>query len=226
MDQMLAWFTAFVAGFTAGFVLSIPVGPINITVLDEASRRGFLHAAMSSLGAMLMDIIYCAVAFAGFSGLFTTRMMRATMELLSFLLLIYLGFKYMLAHSMPTTNPTMEKVEEKLHPHTSFWIGFVRVLGNPAVLLLWITVSASFIAHGWISDDFNSKFWCVLGTFFGGLSWFLFLAFVVSRGHGKFSTQTLIRMSHISGASLLIAAVFIGYRLITALAERPPALPL
>jgi threonine/homoserine/homoserine lactone efflux protein len=219
---MLELFTSFVAGFAAGFVLSIPVGPINITILDEASRKGFLHAAMASLGAMIMDIVYCGIAFAGFSGLFTTRTMRAVMELASFLLLIYLGWKYLRAHSIPHSTPTLEKVEERFHPHTSFWIGFVRVLGNPAVLLLWITVSASFLAHGWISDDFNSKMSCVVGTFFGGLSWFLLLGFLVSLGHGKFSTETLVRMSHISGASLLVAAVFIGYRLVRALAERPP----
>jgi threonine/homoserine/homoserine lactone efflux protein len=143
MDDLLPLLTAAIAGFMAGFVLSIPVGPINVTILDEASKRGFFNAAMVSLGAMLMDIIYCGVAFAGFSGLFTTRVMRATMELLSFLLLIYLGLKYLLAHTIAKTTPTLERVEETLHPHTAFWIGFVRVLGNPAVLLLWITVSVS-----------------------------------------------------------------------------------
>jgi threonine/homoserine/homoserine lactone efflux protein len=222
MEEVLPLITAGVAGFAAGFMLSIPVGPINVTILDEASKRGFFNAAMVSLGAMLMDIIYCGIAFAGFSGLFTTRVMRATMELLSFLLLIYLGLKYMLAHSISKTSRTMERVEEKLHPHTAFWIGFVRVLGNPAVLLLWVTVSASFLAHGWITDDLNNKLMCVVGTFFGGLSWFILLSFLVSRGHGKFSTNTLVKMSHISGASLLVAAVFIGFRLIRILADRPP----
>jgi L-lysine exporter family protein LysE/ArgO len=221
MDFLNPHVVAACAGLISGFLVSIPVGPINITILNEGAKRGFFWAFMIGLGAMAMDLIYCSVAFAGFSGLFTSRVMRATMELLSFLLMLYLGVKYLLAQDLPATTPTMERVEHRLHPHTAFWIGFVRVLGNPAVLLFWITVSASFISHEWIDDTVMIKTECVLGTFFGGLAWFVLLSFLVSRGHGKFSTRSLMRMSHISGASLLIAGIFIGFRLIKLLALRP-----
>ena len=219
--------TAAIAVIVSGFVVSIPVGPINITIINEGARRGFLWACMIGLGAMAMDLIYCAVAFAGFSGLFASTFMRATMELLSFLFLIWLGMKYLLARSLPSTTPTVEKVEHKLHPHTAFWIGFVRVLGNPAVLLFWVTVSATFLSHRWIDNTIESKAVCVAGTFIGGLAWFVLLSFLVSKGHGKFSTATLVRMSHVSGAVLLIAGLFIGWRLIESLQKRdldPPVI--
>ena len=150
-----------------------------------------------------MDVVYCAIAFAGFSGLFGSQFMKATMELLSFIFLLYLGLKYLLTPTLPATTPTVEAVEHKLHPHAAFWIGFVRVLGNPAVLLFWITVSATFISHDWINDTLASKSLCVLGTFVGGLLWFLLLSFLVAQGHGKFSTKALVRLAHVSGAILL-----------------------
>ncbi|MGV3773357.1 MAG: LysE family translocator [Verrucomicrobiales bacterium] len=221
MDEVFSLMTAGFAGLISGFLVSIPVGPINITIINEGARKGFFWAFMIGVGAMAMDLIYCGVAFAGFSSMFTSRFWRATMELLSFLLMLYLGFKYLLAKSLPATTPTVDKVEHTLHPHTAFWIGFVRVLGNPAVLLFWITVSATFLSHEWIQDTILSKFVCVIGTFFGGLAWFVLLSFLVAKGHGKFSTKTLVRMSHVSGLSLLVAAVFIGYRLINMLALRP-----
>src|SRR6185436_7622822 len=139
METFESYLTAFIAGLISGFVVSIPVGPINITIINEGARRGFFWAFMISLGAMAMDLIYCGVAFAGFSGLFTSKVMKATMELLSFLFLLYLGIKYLLTPTLPATTHTIEAVEHKLHPRTAFWIGFVRVLGNPAVLLFWIT---------------------------------------------------------------------------------------
>jgi len=225
MDYFFALLTAGLAGVASGFVVSIPVGPINITIINEGARRGFFWAFMISLGAMVMDLIYCGIAFAGFSGLFASRFMKATMELLSFLFLIYLGIKYLVTASLPATTPTVEAVEHKLHPHTAFWIGFVRVLGNPAVLLFWITVSATFISHEWINDTFLNKMVCVIGTFFGGLSWFVLLSFLVSRGHGKFSTKALVRMAHISGATLLIAGIVIGFRLIRMLAHHKSLAP-
>lgn len=221
MDFLNPHVVAALAGLISGFVVSIPTGPISITILNEGAKRGFFWAFMIGLGAMAMDVIYCSVAFAGFSGLFASRMMRAVMELLSFLLMLYLGIKYLLAQDLPATTPTVEKVEHKLHPHAAFWIGFVRVLGNPAVLLFWITVSALFLSHDLIDDTFATKAECVIGTFFGGLTWFVLLSFLVSRGHGKFSNRSLMRMSHLSGAALLIAGIFIGVRLINFLAQRP-----
>lgn len=211
--------TAWIAGVISGFVVCIPVGPINITIINEGARRGFKWAFLIGLGSMVMDLIYCSVAFAGFSSLFASRNIRAAMELCSFLLMVWLGMKYLLARSLPSTTPTVERVEHRLHPHTAFWIGFVRVLGNPVVLLFWITVSASFLSHEWIDDRLITKVICVLGTFCGGVAWFLLLSYLVARGHGKFSTTTLVRMSRISGAILLVAGGFIGMRLIRLLAH-------
>lgn len=225
MDLLQVLLTSGLAGVISGFVVSIPVGPINITIVNEGARRGFYWAFLIGLGAMAMDLIYCSIAFAGFSSLFASRFMKAAMELLSFLFLIYLGIKYLITATLPATTPTVEAVEHKLHPHTAFWIGFVRVLGNPAVLLFWITVSATFISHDWIDDTFLSKAVCVFGTFIGGLLWFILLSFLVAKGHGKFSTRALVRMAHISGAILLIAGLVIGYRLIRLLALRPPSDP-
>ena len=220
MDYFQSLLTAGIAGIISGFVVSIPVGPINITIINEGARRGFFWAFMIGLGAMAMDLIYCGIAFAGFSGLFASSWMKAAMELLSFLFLLYLGLKYLLTPSLPATTPTVDAVEHKLHPHAAFWIGFVRVLGNPAVLLFWVTVSATFISHDWIDNTFMSKAVCVVGTFIGGLAWFVLLSFLVAQGHGKFSTKGLIRMAHISGAVLLVAGIFIGFRLIKLLADR------
>ena len=167
-----------------------------------------------------MDFIYCTMAFAGFSGLFTSHLLRATMELLTFLALIYLGIKYLQATHLPATTKGVELVEHKLHPHTAFMIGFVRVLGNPAVLLFWITISASLISHEVIDDTWASKGACVVGMSTGAFSWFVLLSFLVSLGHGRFSTRTLVRMSHLSGACLLLVAAWVGIRLIRLLAHQ------
>ena len=72
MNFFEGFLTAGIAGFIAGFIVCIPVGPINITIINEGARRGFFWAFMIGTGAMVMDLIYCSVAFAGFSGLFTS----------------------------------------------------------------------------------------------------------------------------------------------------------
>ena len=207
-------------GFVSGFLVSIPVGPINISIVNEGARRGFVWAFLIGLGATIMEVIYCAIAFAGFTHLFDSRVVKATMELVSFLLMLFLGVKYLIAHSLPATTRSVESIEHHLHPHTAFWIGFVRCLGNPGVLLWWITISATFISHDWMDDTWQSKGMCLLGVTLGCFSWFTLLSFLVSRGHGRFSTNTLLRMSQFSGASLLIVSLVMGGRLVQLLAHR------
>lgn len=211
-------FGSALAGFISGFLVCIPVGPINCAIINEGARRGLLWSLMIGLGAMVMDTIYCGIAFAGFSSLFTGPVVKAGMELVSFMLMFFLGIKYVLARDVPEHTMTVDAVEHKFHPHTAFWIGFVRVLGNPAVLLFWITLSATFLAHEWISENVPSKVFCATGNFLGGMTWFFLLSFLVSKGHGRFSTRTLLNMSRVSGLCLLIAAVFIAFRLVHLLA--------
>jgi L-lysine exporter family protein LysE/ArgO len=206
-------------GFVFGFLVSIPVGPINISIVNEGARRGFGWAFLIGLGASIMEVIYCAIAFAGFTNLFDSPWVKATMELVSFLLMLFLGVKYLLVRSLPATTRTVESVEHRLHPHTAFWTGLVRCMGNPGVLLFWITISATFISHDWMDETWQSKATCVTGVALGCFSWFTLLSFLVSRGHGKFSTNTLLRMSRLSGASVLVVAVVTGARLVRLLAH-------
>lgn len=214
MGDLSDLFTSALAGFISGFLVCIPVGPINVAIINEGARRGLLWSVMIGLGAMVMDTIYCGIAFTGFSSLFSGDIVRSVMELLSFMLMFFLGIKYILARDVPEHTLTVDAMEHKFHPHTAFWIGFVRVLGNPAVLLFWFTLSATFLAHEWISDEVPTKVFCALGNFCGGMTWFFLLSFLVSKGHGKFSTRTLLNMSRVSGLSLLVAAGFIAARLV------------
>ena len=59
---------AALAGFICALIFaSIPVGPINLTILNEGALRGFLWALCIGLGASVMDALYCAVSFTGVS---------------------------------------------------------------------------------------------------------------------------------------------------------------
>ena len=150
---------------------------------------------------------------------FTHGTVKAAFELISFLLMLFLGIKFLRAKAVEEHNPLEDRLEEKLHPHSAFMVGFVRVLGNPGVLLLWLTLTATFIAHDWVGEETEEKLACILGVCLGTGVWFFLLSYAVSRGHRKFSPKTLLRMEHISGACLLVVALVLGIRLV-ALIER------
>jgi threonine/homoserine/homoserine lactone efflux protein len=211
---------AIMTGLVAGFVVSIPVGPVNLTIINEGARRGFRWALMIGLGSVLMESIYCGIALTGFSAFLGLPMVKSTMELLSFLFLLFLSWKYFRAKSIPDHTHGADVIEQKLHPRSAFMIGFVRVLGNPSVLLVWVTLTAIFLSHNWVDHTVDDRVGCVLGVAGGATLWFFLLAWGVSKGHGRISPRVLLRMEHVSGALLLIAALWIGWRIVGELHER------
>ena len=194
-------------GFISGVLLSVPVGPVNLTILNEGARRGFLWAGLIGLGATVMEVIYCTIAFTSFASLFGGRLVKASMELFSFVFMLYLGVRFLLARRLLGNSRIEARIEERLHPHSAFMIGFIRVLGNPGVLVFWIILAANFISREWVRPDLAGKLSCVGGVALGTGLWFLGLSYAASRGRGRFSEATLLRMEHFSGIGLLVLAM-------------------
>ena len=198
---------------------SIPVGPVNLSIINEGARRGFQWAILIGLGAVVMEVIYCALAFTGFASFFSRGYVKAAMELFSFVFMLYLGLKFLLARHIEVSNKIEERIEEKLRPHSAFTIGFVRVMGNPGVLLCWIVLAANFISREWVEPTGRGKLACIGGVAVGTGLWFFGLSYAVSLGHKKFSEKTLLRMEHFSGIGLLVLAVAHGVHIVWQMAR-------
>jgi threonine/homoserine/homoserine lactone efflux protein len=132
------------------------------------------------------------------------------MELVSFIFMLYLGIRFLNARTVPTAAPVEEKIEERLKPHSAFAIGFVRVMGNPGVFLGWIVLAAYFKSRDWVGNSAGDVCSCVAGVGAGVGLWFSGLSYAVSRGHGKFTEKTLLRMQHGSGIAMLALALAQG----------------
>ena len=210
---------AALTGFISGLFLSVPVGPVNLSIINEGARRGFRWAIMIGLGAVVMEVIYCAVAFTGFASFFSRGYIKAAMELFSFVFMLYLGLKFMLARQIEASNKIEERIENKLRPHSAFTTGFVRVMGNPGVLLCWIILAANFISREWVAPNGAGKLACIIGVAIGTGLWFFGLSYAVSLGHKKFSEKTLLRMEHFSGIGLLGLAVAHGAHIVWQMAH-------
>jgi threonine/homoserine/homoserine lactone efflux protein len=217
MDFLSPILVAGLTGLISGWLLSIPVGPINLTILNEGARRGFKWAALIGLGATVMEVIYCFIAFTGLASFFTHGYVKAAMELFSFVFMLFLGIKFLLSKSVqtpirlgPRADHIEARLEERLHPHSAFMTGLVRVMANVGVLVFWVILAANFISREWVTPDWPGKLACVAGVAIGVGSWFLGLSWVVSLGRGKFSEKSLLRMEHYSGAGLLVLALING----------------
>ena len=172
MPELPPILLAALTGLVSGLLLSIPVGPINLTILNEGTRRGFKWAALIGLGATSMEVIYCFIAFTGFASFFTRGYIKAAMELFSFVFMLFIGMKFLLSKSVQalpvhlgaTADRLEVRLQERLHPRSAFMTGLVRVMGNVGVLVFWIILAANFISREWVSPDWPGKLACVAGV--------------------------------------------------------------
>ena len=200
------------AGYACSLVLSsIPFGPINLTILNEGSCRGFFWAVMIGLGASTMECAYCALSFTGFTSIFSGGPVKIFMEVFSCAFIVLLGLKFLLAKTVPThsklaaaSEKLEARLERKLHPHSGYATGLVRVMGNLGVLLFWIFLAAYLLSHDWVDNTLAAKAACVAGVALGTNTWFVLLSFGVSRGYGRMSEPDLLRMQHFSGVILIV----------------------
>ncbi len=218
MPELHPILLAGLTGFVSGLLLSIPVGPINLTIMNEGTRRGFFWAMLIGLGATAMEVIYCFIAFTGFASFFSQGYVKAAMELFSFVFMLVLGVKFLLAKSVgqrpvdlgAAAGRVEQRLQERLHPHSAFMTGFVRTMGNLGVFVCWIILAANFISREWVAPDWPGKLACVAGVALGVGTWFIGLSWAVSLGHGKFSEKTLLRMERVSGVGLLALGLVHG----------------
>lgn len=214
---------AALTGFIFGIVVSVPVGPVNLTIMNEGARRGFKWAALIGIGATVMEVIYCALAFTSFASFFSKGYVEAAMQVFSFAFMLFLGMKFLMAKSVPVVDRIEQRIEErierKFEPHSAFMTGFVRTMANPGVLLCWIVLGANFISRGWVEPNGQGKLSCLLGVAVGVGFWFIGLSWAVSLGHRKFSAQTMLRMERGSGIGLLILGLAHGVHLVWQLAK-------
>jgi threonine/homoserine/homoserine lactone efflux protein len=217
--SLIAIFT----GFISGLALSIPIGPVNLTIMNEGARRGFRWALLIGLGATLMEVIYCALAFTSFASFFSKGYVGAGMQVFSFAFMLFLGMKFLMAKSVPVVDRFEQRIEARierqLHPHSALMIGFVRTLANPAVLLGWIILGANFISRGWVERTLEGKLWCLLGVATGVGLWFVGLSWAISLGHKKFTESTMLKMERGSGVGLIVLGMIHGVHLAWQLAK-------
>lgn len=214
---------AALTGFIAGLVLCLPVGPVNLAIV-EGARRGFKWAAMIGLGATAMEVIYCGIAFTSFAAFFQSGVIKSAMEVFSFAFMLFLGIRFLMAKPEPTLkqfeNRLEQKIEAKLHPHSAFMIGFVRTLANPGVFVGWVVLGANFMSRGWVEPNWSGKLACLAGVATSVGLWFTGLSWAVSVGHRNYRPETMRRIERIAGIGLIVFALMHGAYIATNLAKQ------
>lgn len=213
-------FWAFFAGFACGFVVSIPVGPVNLTVINTALQRGFAGGLLVGLGAVTADSFYATIMLAGHSTILEHTLdksaVRLALQSAAAVVLVVLAWRALRfrPEALADTEAAAARAEERWHHPRAFVLGFLLTVANLMLVVLWATVTAALFAHGWVQPAWLSRLACTAGVFSGGALWFALLAYSVAHAHRRVAPRTITRLVRACGVVFLFLAALLVIRLL------------
>ena len=204
-----------IAGFICGFVVSVPVGPVNLTVINQALRKGFGTAFLVGAGAIVAETLYAALMLWGHASILGIPQVVLALRIVAVVVIAGLGIRYLLCkpERLDASEAVAEKVEERWRHPRSFFLGFALTISNLLLVVVWATLAAFLFAREWVVRVGLSRVLCVTGVFGGGIVWFFLLAFFVSRAHRRVKNQTLTVLVRGCGVVFLGFAALLAFKL-------------
>ncbi len=209
------YFQPILAGFVAGFVVAVPVGPVNLTVINQALRRGFGTAFLIGIGAMCAETLYASLMLWGHASILDAPRVVLAMRIIAVVVIGAMGTRYLLFKSVKVgdSEATVRKLDERWHHPQSFFLGFALTISNLMLVVVWATLVTLLYAHEWVVPNPVSRLLCALGVLGGGSMWFLLLAFFVSRAHRRVKDRTLTVLVRCCGILFLGFAGWLAWKL-------------
>lgn len=210
----MSLFAAGLTGLIFGFLASVPVGPVNITVVHQALHRGLRSAFLLGLGAIVGETIYAGIALAGHASLPHDPTLVLIVRIAAVAVVLALGIKNIRHRPDEERSERIaERIDERYHHPRALLLGFIMTISNLGLFLLWATLAAFLFAHEWVQPVFASRAACLAGIFAGGMLWYLGLAAIVSRAHRSIRPETTNLLIRFCGAVFLLIAVLLIYKI-------------
>ena len=192
-------------GLLIGLLVSAPMGPIGMLVIQRTLNRGRWPAFFTGLGAGLSDLFYCLLTGLGLS--FVTDFIETHQSHLqlvgSVVLAVYAGYLFV---SNPSRSLTKGNVNTS-NFFKDFITGFLFTFSNPLILFLIIGLFArfSFLAPEFEAYHYVAGYMAILG---GAILWWLGVTWVVDKMRGHFNLRSLWLLNRIlAGIILVMGAV-------------------
>lgn len=201
---------AFFVGLTIGFVMCIPIGPVNVWVVHTYLKKGFPHAFSIALGDSLMEFIYfftimTGLSFVTYSEDFGTNLQLFGIGLIFILGLVELSRKY--------EGITLGKVDNSAHKLLgSVLIGIVLYTSNPTLVLTMAGLGAFVKSLGFFDTTAMNNGLVSIGLAVGSASWFLFLLGMLKRYEGVVKARLML-FNKASGVLMVLLSLFMSVRL-------------
>jgi threonine/homoserine/homoserine lactone efflux protein len=194
-----------VSGVIMGLIAAVPIGPVNLICIRRSFAFGPVNGFVSGLGAALGDGVFAAITFFGLTWI--AQLIQSydlIIELVGGALLVWFG-----SHTI--LSPVAGKVDDgdKNEPGASTLVRamvstFVLTITNPATLIAFASMFASFHALVGGANSYVDAGFVVAGVVGGSAGWWLCLTSVIGIFHTRITDRTVRIINRGSGVLVAI----------------------
>lgn len=202
--------TAFAVSFFMGFLMCIPVGPINIWVMNTALKKGERSALALAFGGTTLDFAYFFIILSGL------RVINIPAESLNYLkwggiaLIFVLGIRELMARPVFQSLDVQKAAASRLLGY--FGLGAILYLSNPTLILTMSSLGAFLKSLALFEMSTLNIFLASLGLSIGAFMWFFLLVQLVNRFQEQLRGKYLGLFNKVSGGLMIGLSVFMGIR--------------
>lgn len=193
--------TLIVKGILIGLLVSIPLGPIGLLVIQRTLNKSRIAGLLLGMGAALSDTLYAIIA--GFSLTFVVDFIRENEILFQSIgALIVLGVGIHIFFKNPATDLRRNRLQGNTH-FKDIIFSFLVTLSNPLTVFVFLAVFTSSGVAINLEQPYHS-FFVVLGIFTGSFIWWFSLSGIVSMFRHKINLRILWWINKIAGVLIVI----------------------
>jgi len=200
--------TIFAKGILIGLLVSIPLGPMGILVIQRTVNKSRVAGLLSGIGAALSDTLYAIIA--GFSLTFAINFIRENeilFQSIGAIVLLAMGIHIFFK------NPVTDLRRKRLRGNTHFKdmiSSFLVTFSNPLSVFVFLAVFASSGVAINLEKPYHA-FFVILGIFSGAFIWWFSLSGIVSLFRHKMNLRILWWINKTAGVVIVIFVLVTVY---------------
>lgn len=201
-----------VSGLLVGILISAPMGPIGVLVIQRTLNKGRWPAFFTGLGAALSDLVYCLLTGLGLSLVidFIERNQNVLQVIGSVFLIAYAIYLFRANPSRSLKPPT----EAPATYWKDFWTGFLLTFSNPLILFFIISLFARF---SFLAPEYRYYHYFVGygAIYLGAVAWWYGITFLVNKVRGHFNLRSMWVVNRVIASLIGIMAIcglFLGIK--------------
>ena len=180
--------TYFLLGCAIGALTGVPIGPVNVAVIDTAYRHHLKRAIAVALGGAVADALYAYLGIVWF-GPWVKEHPNVPPILYALSGVVLIAYGLMTARAKPAdpTSTTGDGNGSQSYFWSGFGLGLALILLNPATLLTWVVIVGSALS----SIDQTQGTSAAIGIGVGSFVWFGFVGFLADKGKRFLGDKTV-----------------------------------